>query len=149
MSAMATVVTAATGAGSGLLQLIITGILSGSVVGAAATLITSRAVARKTGVEARALDAKLPAEVDSVVVQGAEAAVLTMKAALDSASTRLAQVERERDEDRKRIAELEAKVRKLEAKVNAAERALGDARQAGAALREELESFIRAQDRRR
>ena len=132
-----------------LLPILVTGLLSGGIFAAVASLVTSRAVSAKTRTEAQGLAAKLPAEVDSVVVQGAEAAVLTMKAALDSATGRIAQLEAERDNDRQRIADLEAKVKRLEGKVQAAERALGDARTAGAALRAELEEFIAEQDRRR
>lgn len=132
-----------------VLELVITALLSGSIFAAIATLVVSRSTARKNDADAKAVDAKLPAEVDSVVVQGAELAVLTMKTALDSATNRIAQLETERDEDRRRIAELEAKVRRLEAKVTTAERALMDARTAGAALREELADFMREQQRRR
>lgn len=130
-------------------ELVVTGLLSGGVFAAVGALITSKATARKTSAEAESLAAKLPAEVDSVVVQGAEQAVLTMKAALESATSRIAQLEEEREGDRKRIAELEAKVKRLEGKVTAAERALGDARSEGAALRVELEDFIAEQNRRR
>lgn len=132
-----------------VLELLVTALLSGSIFAAIATLIVSRSTARKNHADAKAVDAKLPAEVDSVIVQGAESAVLTMKAALDSATGRIAQLETEREEDRKRIAELEAKVRRLEAKVSTAERALTDARNAGVALREELTDFMREQQRRR
>ena len=132
-----------------LLPVVVTGLLSGGIFGAIGALISSRAVSRKTNAEAQGLAAKLPAEVDSVVVQGAEAAVLTMKAALDSATGRIAQLEAERDADRQRIADLEAKVKRLEGKVNAAERALASAREEGAALREELGAFIREQNKRR
>lgn len=131
------------------IETIVTVLLSGGLFAAIATLVTSKATARKTGAEAHALTAKLPAEVDSVVVQGAESAVLTMKAALDSATERIAQLEAEREADRKRIADLEAKVNQLRRKVERAEEALGDARQAGAALRSELEDFMREQARRR
>lgn len=138
-----------TPAGYGLAELIVTGLLSGSIFAAVATLIASKATARKTNAEAKGLAAKLPAEVDSVVVQGAESAVLTMKAALESATERIAQLEHERESDRKRIAELEGKVNELRRKVERAEDALGDARKAGADLRAELEAFINEQARRR
>ena len=128
---------------------LITVVLSGSVFGAIAALITSKATARKTHAEAKALDAKLPAEVDSVVVQGAESAVLLMRSALESAQARISQLEREREADRQRIAELEAKVNNLEAKVRRAEAALADARTSSAALRAELEDFLTEQRRRK
>lgn len=127
---------------------VVVALLGGGLVGGVAALITGRAMARKTASETRALDAKLPAEVDSVVVQGAEAAVLTMKSALDSATARITQLEEERAEDRKRIGELEAKVRRLEERVRAAERSLTKARLEGAEVRAELTAFIREQDAR-
>lgn len=129
--------------------IIVVALLGGGLVGGVASLITGRAVARKTTSEARAVDAKLPAEVDSVVVQGAEAAVLTMRSALDSATARIAQLEQEREQDRKRIADLEAKVERLQRKVDSAERSLMEARQEGAELREELGAFLRDQGRRK
>lgn len=132
-----------------LVTTVVTGLLAGGLGTGLGALITGRALARKTHSEARAVDAKLPAEVDSVVVQGAEAAVLTMKAALDSATSRIATLEKERDSDRRRILELESKVEALRSMVETAEKALGEARAAGAALRAELEQFVREQDSRR
>ena len=128
---------------------IVTVVLSGGLGAGAASLITSRAMARKTNSEAHQLDAKLPAEVDSVVVQGAEAAVLTMRSALESATARIRELEEDREADRRRIGELEAKVEELRAKVEAAEAALGDARKAGTELRAELEQFVRDRSHRR
>ena len=103
---------------------IVTVVLSGGLGAGAASLITSRAMARKTKSETNAIDAKLPAEIDSVVVQGAEQAVLTMDAALKSAQARISQLEEERAGDRARITELEAKVDRLQGKVEQAERAV-------------------------
>lgn len=119
------------------------------VVTGIGALIVGRATARKTTSEARQLDAKLPAEVDSVVVQGAEAAVLTMRSALESATARIRELEEDREADRRRIGELEAKVEELRAKVEVAEAALGDARKAGTELRAELEQFVRDRSHRR
>lgn len=129
-------------------QALVLALLGGGLVASVATLITSKAVARKTGAETKALAAKLPAEVDSIAVQGAEAAVLTMKAALDSATARIGQLEDERETDRKRIAGLERRVEDLRRKVESAERALGTARQEGEAIRAELEQFVAEQSRR-
>lgn len=130
---------------SDLVTVIVTGLLTGGIGTGVGALIVGRATARKTNSEAKQLEAKLPAEVDSLVVQGAEAAVLTMRSALESATARIAQLEQERAGDRERIADLEAKVEQLRRKVETAERALGEARQAGADLRAELESFVREQ----
>lgn len=132
-----------------IITTLVTTLLAGGLGTGIGALVTGRANARKTTTEAKAIDAKLPAEVDSVVVQGAEAAVLTMRSALESATNRIAQLEQEREGDRKRIAELEAKVEDLRRKVETAERALGDARLAGQELRRELEAFVKDQKERR
>ena len=123
-------------------------ILGGGLLGAIATLVTSRAMAHKTRAEAAGVAAKTPAEVDSIVVQGAEAAVLTMRSALESATARIAELEADRARDRQRIAELEQRLDELRLKVDRAERALGEAREAGLALRAELASLRRDSDRR-
>ena len=128
---------------------IVTVVLSGGLGAGAASLITSRAMARKTKSETNAIDAKLPAEVDSVVVQGAEQAVLTMDAALKSAQARISQLEQERAGDRARITELEAKVDRLQGKVEQAERAVRAARTEGAELRAELDALVRDQGSRK
>lgn len=128
---------------------IVIALLGGGLLGGLASFIVGRATARKTNSEAAAVDAKLPAEVDSVVVQGAETAVLTMKQALDSATARIAQLEGEREADRKRIADLEAKVQRLQGKVDAAGRSLQAARREGAELRDEFSAFLREQDHRK
>lgn len=131
------------------LTYVVSGALGGGLIGALASLVTSRALARKTHAETSAITAKVPAEVDSVVVQGAELAVLTMKSALDSATARIAALEEERDDDRRRIAALEAKVRNLEGKFQRAEKALGEARNDALTLRHELEAYARDHDSRR
>lgn len=123
-------------------------LLGGGLLGAIATLITSRALAGKTRAEAAGVAAKTPAEVDSIVVQGAEAAVLTMRAALDSAVARITQLEAERTADRARMAGLESRLADAEAKVDAAEAALEVARQASAMLREELAAIRRESEAR-
>lgn len=129
-------------------EAVVLALLSGGLIAALGTLITSKALARKTAGETKSLAAKLPAEVDSIAVQGAETAVLTMKAALDSATARIGQLEAERETDRKRIAGLERRVEELRRKVERAEHALGTARQEGEAIRAELEQFVADQARR-
>lgn len=132
-----------------LITIVVTGLLSGGMGAGVATLIKARAEARGSDATTTSTLTKLPAEVDSVVVQGAEAAVLTMRAALESASQRIGELEQDRRDDRARIDQLERKVEELRAKVEAAERALGDAREAGAELRRELTAFARDRDTRR
>lgn len=131
-----------------LVTIAVTSLMSGSVFAAAATWITSRATARKTMTETRVLETKLPPEAGNIVVEGATAAVLTMQRALESADGRIKQLEKERESDRERMAELEAKVRRLEAKVSTAEKAASEARQDGAVLRKEIEQLIKEQRKR-
>lgn len=112
-----------------LVTVVVTGLLTGGIGTGIGALVVGRATARKTNSEAHQLDAKLPAEIDSITVQGAEAAVLTMRSALESATARIAQLEQERASDRQRIADLESKVEELR--------------------RKELEQFVRDQQGRR
>lgn len=130
------------------LESLIPVLLSGGLFAAIATLVTSRALAGKTKAEAAGVAAKTPAEVDSIVVQGAEAAVLTMRSALESATARIASLEADRAADRQRIAELEERLDELRLKVDRADEALSEARAAGQALREELATFRRDTERR-
>lgn len=132
-----------------LLPIAVTAILGGGMGAGLATLVKARSDSRNTDATTKAIEQKLPAEVDSVVVQGAEAAVLTMRSALEGAQARITELEEDRAADRKRIAELEEKVEELRRKVDKAERALGEAREAGTALRRELEEFARDRDTRR
>lgn len=122
-------------------DVIVTGLLSGGFVGAVATLVTSRSVARKTNAEEHALRSRAPAERDNIIVTGAEAAVLTMKAALESAQTRIGELERDRESDRRRIVELEQRIDSLRSRVDVAETALGEARALGDELAVELASL--------
>lgn len=77
-----------------LTTLVITGVLGGGLVQGIATLISSRSTAKKLSTERKSIDAKLPAEVDSVIVTGAEQAVLSMSKALEAADRRIAELER-------------------------------------------------------
>lgn len=131
------------------LPLVVSAILGGGLAAGIGTLIKARSDARSGDAQVKAVEAKLPVEVDSFVVQGAESAVLTMKSALESAQHRIDELEEDRAEDRRRIAELESKVKELEAKVRRAEEALTEARDAGAELRKELAEFSRDRDHRR
>jgi Na+/phosphate symporter len=129
--------------------------LVGAVAGALTTAMTGRSTARKSDVESEGIAAKLPAEVDSVVVQGAEQAVITMAKALEAANQQNAQLleENERQrvgriEDRQRIEALEAKVRELLSQVDRAESALHQAREATGLVSRELEQLKASQDQR-
>lgn len=121
-----------------LTPLIVTGLLSGSLFAALATLVTSRTTARKTDAERVALVERAPAERDNIIVTGAEAAVLTMKAALDSAQGRIAELERDRESDRRRMADLETRHAAIAAALDVAEAALAEARLIGDELARQL-----------
>lgn len=128
-------------------QVAVTALLSGGGAAALATLMTSRSLSRKTDAEAHGIASKAPAERDNVIVKGAEAAVLTMQAALVSAQSRIGELEADRDSDRARIAELEQRLEVVQSRVQVAEDALGDARRVGEQLRLELVSLREARPR--
>jgi len=136
------------------------GTLLTAIGGAVGALITGRATANKTTAEARVIDAKLPPEVDSIVVQGAEQAVLVMGRALDSAQNRIKALEdeavrleeerkRERAADRERMAELEAEVKELRRKVAESERTSAEARKAADKFAIQLRDALAEQDNRK
>lgn len=127
----------------------VTGISAVAVGLAGGSWITGRATARKTTSEARGIDAKLPAEIDSVVVAGAEAAVLTMDKALQSANKRIDQLEAEREADRKRIAALEQQVAQFRGELRTAEEHLTAARKTGELLTNQINTLMREQGKRK
>lgn len=133
----------------GVPDVVISGILSGGIVAAVATLWTARSNAHKTNADIDALQAKLPVEVDAISVQGAEAAVLTMKAALDSARAHIVQLEADREADRRRIGQLEQRVDELQERVKAASRALRIAHTESESIRSELAVLLADQTTRR
>jgi uncharacterized coiled-coil protein SlyX len=127
---------------------------TGTIAGAV-TLWSGRALAGKTRAEQEGIQAKLPAEVDSVVVQGAEQAVITMAKALEAANARSEQEAKDRAEDRIVIESLRRRVRELEAKVDVAEEALAtmggalhEARAEAKSVTDELRRLTEAQDQR-
>lgn len=128
-----------------LLASIVVGILSGGLVAGAGTFLTGRALMRKAVSESSAIDAKTPLEVDNIVVAGAEQAVLLMDRALQSAKTRIDQLEQRETVYLERIVALEAQVGRLEEKANTAERIAGEARQQAAELRGQLQAMVREQ----
>lgn len=130
----------------------VSSLLSGGLFAAVASFVTGRSLARKTAAETKGINARLPAEVDSVVVAGAETAVLTMQRALESAVGRIADLELERDHDRELIEKqrgdierLRGEVRELRTKAAHAERAAAAARKAGEELGARLEAMVRDQ----
>lgn len=124
-------------------EVLVTTLLSGGFVGALATLVTSRTVARKTNAEAVVISSRAPAERDNIIVDGATAAVLTMQRALESAQSRIVELERNREQDQARIAELEARHETMQERVALAEHALGEARLVGQELSAQLRELRR------
>lgn len=128
---------------------LVSGVVGGGLFGGIGSFLVNRSIAHKTAHETRAADLKLPAEMDSLTVQGAEQAVLTMKAALESAAGRITQLEAERASDRQRIVDLEAKVRDLQRQVESANRSVTEAHRRGQEIQAELAAFRQDQARRR
>lgn len=142
---------------SELLQVAFLGILSGGLFGALASVVRERATAKKSHAETDAIESKLPAEVESISVQGAQTAVLAMREALTAAGVRIAELERscaedrarfkrEREEDRERIRELEMRVAIADRKARDAQRAANDAQQETSSLRAELAAYLQHRD---
>lgn len=130
------------------LPTLITGGLGGGVLTAIGSLIKSRASGRVDNATATAAVAKLPGEVVNVNLAGAEAAVLTMRSALESAHLRIQQLAAEQGADRVRIAELEEQLRVYREKAEAAEQMFREAQAVGAELATQLERFRADQDAR-
>jgi len=123
----------------------VTGVISLIVGGtggtAIATFVKGKSEARKTDAETRTLNARTPIELDSLAVQGADAAVLTMQRSLQSAEATIIRLERERDHDRGRIEQLEARIVSLQETLTEAQTAL-------TGLRQELGQFVTEQGTR-
>jgi len=129
--------------------------LATAVGAAGGTIISGWATHRRSTAEAHGIEAKVPVEVDSIAIQGAGAAVLTMEVALRAAQKQITDLQaarqqdaEERARDRKRMAELEAQVDDLRAKVDHAEAALKAAKDAGESLTAELKRLTAEQDQR-
>lgn len=123
---------------------VVTGILSAGTAASAATVFTSRANARKANAEAEGLDARRPAEVDTIVVKGAEAAVLTMQMTLEATAARLVTVTGERDAALAEVTTLRNEVADLRQKVWDATRATAVAQAAADLLGDRVEQFLTA-----
>lgn len=137
------------------LTLLVSGVLGGGVIAGAASLITARSVASKNRVETKVLQDKAPAEVDSITVQGAEQAVLSMERSMKAAEVRaekaegrILRLEEEREEDRKTIEKLQKELREVSTKAEHAEAAAGQAREAAAHLQEQLDAMVRTRNGR-
>ncbi|GAB3988903.1 hypothetical protein [Nocardioides marmoraquaticus] len=126
-----------------LVELLLAGLLGGSLWQGISSLRQSGWLARKAKAETIAVDAKTPVEVDSIVVQGAEQAVLTMSKALDAANNDNAQLRAENASLRDEARALHLEVAELRKKVDAAEAATAVAKRASEALEERLNRLTR------
>lgn len=128
-------------------------IINGLAVVASGTAVTAfltgRANAKKTRTESRGLEAKLPAEVDSIAVQGAEAAVLAMAEALKSARSEIVDLREGRAADRARMLEMEKEISDLREQIRVVEQHLIEAREKGKRLAAQVASYMKEQDRRK
>lgn len=78
---------------------------------------------------------RAPAEIDSIVVQGAEAAVLSLQRAVDAANARANDVAVERDRLAAEIARKDQRIMALETQLDRLQKMLNDARDEIAAIR--------------
>lgn len=108
---------------SPLLAAIISALMSGGFVASIVAFYTAKR--------------KVPVEVDSIIVSGAESAVLTIEKTLAAETRRADRAEAREGVLLQRIADKEARIEALEHKLDALQNALDDARQ-------ELHSIITA-----
>jgi predicted nuclease with TOPRIM domain len=97
------------------LNFFVSTLLSGGLLAAIGAIIVNRRQARKIDVESDDIVAKRPAEIDSVIVTGAEKTVLIMERANDTLVGQLARQKTEADE---RAANLSAQNGALRARVD-------------------------------
>lgn len=99
---------------SQMLTIVVTGLMSGGFVGSAVALYSAHR--------------KVPVEVDSIIVSGAESAVLTIEKTLAAETRRADRAEARESVLLQRIADKEARIEALEHKLDALQNALDDAR---------------------
>lgn len=99
-------------------------ILGGGAWAAIAQLRKGWADANKTDAETETLQARRGVEVDSVVVQGAEATVLMMRSALERADAENIRLTEAAARDRARIEQLEGRIESLQETLTEAQNAL-------------------------
>jgi chromosome segregation ATPase len=134
---------------------IVLAILGGGLLMGAASLVTARTLAYKTKAETDIAEGKAPVERDSIAVQGAEQAVLTMQRSMEAAEkraekaeSRISTLEREREEDRATIERLQAQLREVSLQAEHAEQAAAAAREQATALQNQLDEMQRSFQRR-
>lgn len=122
--------------------------IGASAGGAIASIVTSKYTNRKLVTESNVAERKLPAEVDTIIAQAADTAVLAMDKVIKTQDARLTDMEAEREAMKLRMKELEAEVRTLRRQVEAAEKSLDLARKSGEELSTKLAQISAEQDRR-
>lgn len=137
------------------LTLLVSVILSVGGGAGIASLVTARSIRARNEAETQILREKAPVEVDSIAVQGAEQAVLTMQRSMaaaekraERAERRISTLEQERDEDRRTIERLQTQLREVSLQAEHAEQAASAARQQASSLQEQLGELQRTYDRR-
>ena len=113
---------------------VVTGIFGGGLVLVVTTIITGRRTAEKIRVQTKALEAKLPGEVDGIAVAGAERAVLMLQGTNETLVSENERLIRENGR-------LHAVIQTLETKVETYRRSMEQAEATLAAARREYEDL--------
>lgn len=103
------------------IALIVTALLSGGLATAIASIITARVAARRVNIEERAA----PAQVQSILVGGAEKAVATLVIALEWAEAEIRDLKEESDASRVREQAKDARIAELETNLTMLQTRLG------------------------
>lgn len=113
------------------IQAIVIAILTGGAIAGVGTVIKSRREAKKIGVEAKAIEDKLPAELESLIVTNAEGTVVMMHAVNEHLVAELARRDAEYKAEIERRDALDVKkdahIANLEAQLNDLRHALSEA----------------------
>jgi chromosome segregation ATPase len=120
------------------LQTLIGIALSGGLLTGIAAFVTSRSTSRQMKAQAAAVDAKLPAEIDSISVTNAERAVLTMGKALEDAERRIADLRRREEAAEQVITQLRGELANLRRQIDDCNASLRRAQDKVNALTERL-----------
>jgi septal ring factor EnvC (AmiA/AmiB activator) len=127
-----------------------------SVAGAVGAVYGSRITGRKINSESKVAETKLPAEVDSIIAQATDTAILAMDKVIKAQAERIDEEVAAREREarahaeetgkmREQLTRLEEEVEKLRARVVDAETALGSARELAASLGEQLRDALAAE----
>lgn len=116
-------------------------VLGGGLFTGVGALLRALATARNLRAAQEVAGVKLPSEVDSVIVSGAEKAVLTMQHALEAAERRIAELERREEEAERIIGELRHELTDLRGQIDTCHRQLEQAQSRVTALSERLSAI--------